>query len=67
MSERPEFYSSRPIADPITILVQPVSLFGLVEFTMVQMHFSCLRRGSLTRKAVTFRLMRLSITARFPD
>ena len=38
MSERPEFYSSRPITDPITVLVKPISLFGLVEFTMVQMH-----------------------------
>jgi hypothetical protein len=38
MSERREFYSSRPISDPITVLVKPVSLFGLVEFTMVQMH-----------------------------
>jgi hypothetical protein len=38
MSERREFYSSRPITDPITVLVKPISLFGLVEFTMVQMH-----------------------------
>ena len=38
MSERPEFYSSRLIADPITLWFKPISLFGLVEFTMVQMH-----------------------------
>ncbi len=38
MSERREFYSSRPMFDPITVLVKPISLFGLVEFTMVQMH-----------------------------
>ncbi len=38
MSERPEFYSSCLITDPLPFWFKPISLFGLVEFTMVQMH-----------------------------
>jgi hypothetical protein len=68
MSERREFYSSRPIHDPITILVQAYQSVWLGRiYDGSDAPSVAFAVGAWLGKGVMFRLMRLSITARLTD